>query len=396
MKVRAIHIGTQRHLVLDSDVYDHIKNGRYVYGHEPVPGNYSVGWIRNSTTGEKQWFHDFVMGFHGLKQGTDYEYVEFLQTFNTLVPGQDYDTGELLYPAVDSNAMLDVRFDNLKLIKEKTPEIPVSKYKGVSWIKSRKMWRAFLNSKETESGNTECLKQFGLDIVAARYRDLICVIKGLSDDVLNFPRSNYIGEDGFPVDEESIQAIRCRNHKTQLGYEAALFDDPKQPRPLLIMDRFYPTEDEALSACEKYVKARYGPLSEVYSKAKSKRLTTENINPICQKCNKITPLGVTFLISTPHGSLKVCEDCFNEADKSKSDLPDPDELMRQPNPLSFEYKECIKCGESKPATNEYFQEYKYKGELRLKGECNVCRKLRDMKRYQTKKGKTDETMESTI
>lgn len=391
MKARGIQVGTKKYLVVDPDVYDIIEDRGILTNHIFTGKHFAAyGWGEDD---RKFFMHDFVMELHGMKKGVDYGCVEFLDTFGDLVMKEDYDFYEILEPPSRryKTIPLDVRFSNLRPIPVgEVGKKPQSEYRGVSWDKTKKRWQAYLTPKET-GGKLRSIGRYLSDKIAARQHDLACVEAGLPDSVLNFPYSDYVNEEGLPIDPSSIQAIKVRTmyNSIHTGFEAAVFDNPKYRNPKLVFKRFYPTSDEARKACEEYIKGRFGPLFEPIFLNKE-RVTSEKFAPFCQRCQKPTPLGVTFFAPTPKGSLKVCEKCFEEMEnKDDSDLPDPAELLREPDPFDISYKKCNKCGKIKPDHKKYFPTYKYKDKISLKGTCRACYKELDKQRYQARKKKTE-------
>ena len=379
-KARGIQVGTCKYLVLDPEIYDYLKHnrGEYCFDFAIIPGprNHFAGLLRNNKTKKNSYAHDLVLSMNGISEDK-YEYVEFLETFGDLIPDVDYDKSEIINPPLGQCASLDCRLSNLRPVsKDDVQTMHTSQYHGVTWEKDRKMWRAFITSAERGGHPQKNLRRFPVEITAARYRDLECYVNGIPECDLNFPASDYIKEDGFPVDPEDIRAIRYRTDNTAFGYEAAVFDDPNQRKPLLVRKKFYSTRQEADQACILWIKAAFGPLSEGYCTFTA--VTTLGLASFCEKCMKPQPVGFHFaLMPTPKGSLKVCLKCFNEhlEEKEKGldgDMPTP-ELLIGPKIVSNEnYKKCKQCGQLKPATGNFFKPYTYKGETKLRGKCKQC------------------------
>lgn len=391
MKARGIHIGTGKYLILDSDVYDLIRSTKGLIWDQDFSGKYYFAYLSDTSTDEKTFVHDFVLGLHGLHLGRDYKYVEFLDTFEALKSDEDYDRWEILEPpsARLRSLCLDCRFSNLRPItreEELARLSPESIYKGVTWESERKRWRAYLTPKENGTKNAKHVGQSRSEVVAARLRDLACVEAGFDDSVLNFKYSDYVTSEELPVDPASIQAILCKVDLTPFGFVGGAYDIPKEkPKRIKTAN----TLAEARQFCDDYVKAKFGPLSEAYFKGQELP-NSKDFKPFCQMCGKPCSLGSKLAVTTSKGTLLVCERCFDKHDPTPSDMPNIEELKRPLSPLIDKFKNCKVCGKPKPLHEEYFPTYKYKDEIRFENICRECKREREKQRYKTRKEKKDE------
>jgi len=133
-KVRATIIGTNKVLVLDSDVYNCLTTPKSNWS------SFSMMYVKDTyyakigckDDNQDTWVHDLVMAYHGLYKGVDYDYLEFIGNFNELIKDVDYSSDEILYnhwPGMVSGSLsLDCRFANLRLMKDSPLTTQKSEY----------------------------------------------------------------------------------------------------------------------------------------------------------------------------------------------------------------------------------------------------------------------------
>jgi len=128
-KVRAIIIGTNKVLVLDSDVYNCLMppKSNWEFPSMIFTPNKQTYYVKTKCKDDEQeaWVHDLVMAYHGFHKGEDYDYLEFVGNFNELIKNTDYSSDEILYThrpgMVGGSLTLDCRFANLRPIKDSPP-----------------------------------------------------------------------------------------------------------------------------------------------------------------------------------------------------------------------------------------------------------------------------------
>lgn len=364
----AMECGTGSYAAVDRDFYEWLQPRHPIL--ERHPGRFGIYYAEAHlfAPDEIRFLHDLVMEFHGLHQGQDYEYVEFLNTWYTLSPEMNYAQREFPEPPVNQYCALDCRFDNLRPVSALSEaQNHKSNHLGVSWDTPHNRWRAYLNA--SEFGSQDMLGYFHTEVAAARARDLAIVLRNI-DAELNYEelRSEY--SKTTKIHEIQMDVTYTEN----FGYQPAVWPDSPLGKPHRPSSAIHFDKELAWADCLDFITRRFGPLAIGYSRVPDIK-TSKGLHKICHKCGAKLPPGLNTFDVVEDRPRPICIPCWDNVSGNKDLQTDLEAVAPKEG-----YKRCKRCHQDKPASSLHFPTYKYKGQEKFLGTCKDCIRKSDRER----------------